>query len=246
MVGRKRAIYIADVEPYAGSELPFSEDDARDLDTAVRTMTEDGIADFVEAMFLRYAEVPLTANYVQVLAMNLAMTLFQALRIYEISPENIFGAQLESLQAIYHVNRLEDLKDLIKEYAIKVGEQVQRRRRSSTANLALDARNYIEQNYANPDLSVEDLCNYLHVSPAYFSSVFKKETDYTFVAYLTHIRMREAARLLDATDDKTWEIAHKCGYTEPNYFSYVFKNHYGKSPTKWRREERAKREAEQQ
>jgi two-component system, response regulator YesN len=40
--------------------------------------------------------------------------------------------------------------------------------------------------------------------------------------------------LLNTTDDKTYIIARKVGYAEPNYFSYVFKKKYGVSPSKYR------------
>lgn len=40
--------------------------------------------------------------------------------------------------------------------------------------------------------------------------------------------------LLDTTDKKTYAIAEAVGYTDPNYFNYVFKKKYGVSPTKYR------------
>ena len=46
--------------------------------------------------------------------------------------------------------------------------------------------------------------------------------------------MDEAVKLLSTTEDKTYEISLKVGYTEPNYFSYVFKKQFGMSPTKYR------------
>ena len=72
------------------------------------------------------------------------------------------------------------------------------------------------------------------MSAAYFSTIFKRETGESFVTYLTNVRMEAALELLNNTRDKTYIIARKVGYTEPNYFSYVFKKKYGISPTKYR------------
>ncbi len=52
----------------------------------------------------------------------------------------------------------------------------------------------------------------------------------SFVSYLTEVRLQHALSLLNTTDDKTYVIAGKVGYTEPNYFSYVFKKRFGVSP----------------
>ena len=56
----------------------------------------------------------------------------------------------------------------------------------------------------------------------------------SFVSYLTQTRLRHAVELLDTTEDKGYIIAEKVGYTEANYFSYVFKKEYGVSPSKYR------------
>ena len=72
------------------------------------------------------------------------------------------------------------------------------------------------------------------MSPAYFSTMFRKETGQTYINYLTEIRLNQAVELLKTTADKTYVIAQKVGYQEQNYFSYVFKKKFGVSPSKYR------------
>ena len=104
----------------------------------------------------------------------------------------------------------------------------------TTKKLAEDAKQYIADHYSDSSLSVDEICSHLGVGTSYFSSVFKKETGVSFVTYLTDVRMNEAQRLLDTTDEKSYIIAGMVGYEEPNYFSYVFKKHFGISPSKYR------------
>ena len=115
-----------------------------------------------------------------------------------------------------------------------IGEYIVEQRESASKRLVSEAESFILQNYANPRLSVDRLCEHLHVSASYFSTIFKQETGQSYVQYLTETRMQHAVRLLNTTDDKTYIIANKVGYEEPNYFSYVFKKRFGVSPGKYR------------
>ena len=95
---------------------------------------------------------------------------------------------------------------------------------------------YVCNNYADEELSLDDICGVLGVSNSYFSTVFKKETGKTFIGWLTDYRMDQASRLLIETNEKSYIIAKSVGYTDPNYFSYVFKRRFGVSPSKYRTE----------
>lgn len=108
--------------------------------------------------------------------------------------------------------------------------------RANNHNLVEKAKEYINEHYSESDLSVDRLCSYLNVSPNYFSTLFRKTTGLTFVTYLTNLRMEQAKKLLDNTDEKAYIIAGMIGIDEPNYFSYVFKKAYGISPSKYRQQ----------
>lgn len=76
------------------------------------------------------------------------------------------------------------------------------------------------------------------MNPYYFSSYFKKNTGMNFKAYLTDIRMTEAARLLLNTDQKAYEIARRVGYRNVRQFNENFRGRYGKSPNEYRKEQK--------
>ncbi len=107
-------------------------------------------------------------------------------------------------------------------------------RASSTQSLIRRAENYVEDHYGDSDISLDEVSSVLGISSSYFSSAFKRETGNSFIGYLTDYRMKQAARLLLETTDKSYIIAGKVGYTDPNYFSYVFKRQFGVSPSKYR------------
>ena len=111
-------------------------------------------------------------------------------------------------------------------------------RSRSTRSFVQRAEEYVRENYADEELSLDNVCQVLGVSNSYFSSMFKKEKGTSFIGYLTDYRMEQASRLLIETDEKNYVIAKQVGYADPNYFSYVFKRRFGVSPVKYRTEHR--------
>ena len=129
---------------------------------------------------------------------------------------------------------LEELGRWLLERCLKLRELLGRQRTDSAWKTVEQAKAFIAEHYADCDLSVESMCAHLHLSATYFSALFKRETGQSFTACVTEQRMNEAARLLRDTEEKTYLIAQRTGYADPNYFSYVFKRHFGVTPSKYR------------
>jgi len=102
------------------------------------------------------------------------------------------------------------------------------------AHLIRHAKEYIEQHYADPNLSLNELAAQANLSASHFSVVFSQETHQTFKEYLTEIRMTRAKELLRMTMLRSADIAYRVGYNDPHYFSSVFKKYTGLSPTEFR------------
>jgi AraC-like DNA-binding protein len=90
----------------------------------------------------------------------------------------------------------------------------------------------IENNYKH--ISLKELAKNLHFHENYLSRMIKKSTNYNFSELLCQVRLNEAAKLLLHTDLKISEIADSIGYSKPNYFYKLFKEHYGITPTEYK------------
>ncbi|MBP3900014.1 MAG: helix-turn-helix domain-containing protein [Blautia sp.] len=95
------------------------------------------------------------------------------------------------------------------------------------------AKAYIQENYQK-DISLDDVSRHVDISPYYFSKLFKQEDGRTFIEYLTGIRIQEARRLLRNPGYSIKEIGIMCGYSDPNYFSRIFKKYEGVTPSEFR------------
>lgn len=127
---------------------------------------------------------------------------------------------------------------LVKEYAEKVFEELSNLNSSSGQRQALLALDYIQNNYMDPDLSLNEICSYLGISTSYFSTIFKEVTGGTFMEMLIRTRMDKAKELLKNTTLKNYEIAEKVGFSDSHYFGISFKKMTGKTPTEYAREYR--------
>ena len=95
------------------------------------------------------------------------------------------------------------------------------------------AKAYIAERY-NKDISLDDVSREVDISPYYFSKLFKEETGENFIEYLTSLRINKAKQLIAGTDLSMKEICTEVGYSDPNYFSRIFKKNVGVTPTEYK------------
>ncbi|MDR2210156.1 MAG: response regulator [Spirochaetaceae bacterium] len=101
-------------------------------------------------------------------------------------------------------------------------------------SVILKAREYIDQNFEDPEISLHGTASYVGISPNHLSTVFSQETGETFIEYLTRVRLERAKHLLENTPMKSADIACKTGFSDPHYFSFIFKKNTGLSPREYR------------
>lgn len=103
-----------------------------------------------------------------------------------------------------------------------------------TDTVAGRAKEYMRKNFQR-DLSLESVATELNISPYYFSKLFKEGTGENFSDFLTDLRIGRAKTLLYENPERNIkEICIEAGYTNPNYFSRIFKKYTGMTPTEMR------------
>lgn len=170
----------------------------------------------------------------RILIMELITQIFRFGANNQMNLEIIFGENSDVYSRAMQLESPEELGRWLDDNCLKMQRQVLCERQDTTKSFVKSAMEYVKEHYFDQDLSIETICGYLNVSAAYFSTVFKKETGKTFINYLTDYRMQEALDLLMTQNEKTYIIAQKVGYSDPNYFSYVFKKQFGMSPSKYK------------
>ena len=234
----EQLVYIQDMEDPLEEEKTYSDEQyGKELNLAIKMSERDKIISEVENIFREMERCKLNFEEYQTRVMELCFGFTKIARQYGLVEER-FSNTHRILEKIFSIHTGEQLKKWMLKYTVNLGEAVNQKRLDNNELLAQKAKEYIDKNFQNSDLSVETLCDYLHISPSHFSCIFKKIHGINFINYLTNKRIEEAIFLLKTTDYKTKVISEMVGYPESNYFSYVFKKCTSISPANFRKQER--------
>lgn len=152
----------------------------------------------------------------------------------------IIRPQFEAMLAVYiehgkHSQFL--LKNMLQNLILTIHEHKLHAEKSSIELSSFheqiyEALMYIERHLAD-DLSLEIVAKEVSLSPSYFSRLFKSSVGFSFSEYVTHTRL-EYSKLLMANENlSVGEIALRCGFHNPNYFSATFKKYNHISPKEY-------------
>ena len=143
-----------------------------------------------------------------------------------------FALELETLGSVEEGRRLR--VRMVKEYCRYV-QQYSLRQYSPLIQKVINEINL----HLDAPLSLKTLAAQCYISPSYLSNVFKQEIGQTLTDYISRRRMERAARLLLTTNARVAVVAEEVGILDVNYFTKMFKNATGQTPTAYRRDKRA-------
>ena len=148
--------------------------------------------------------------------------------------EKVFGQDF-NVEAIFDKGEsFENAREMVielyrKRIEYEIGRVLPSRTRSS--DVANSVRKYIDANYSNCELSMNDISGELCINQTYLRKMFKSETGMTLTEYITKIRLEKAKSIILETGAGLTEVAEKVGYSDVSYFSKAFKKYFGVSPS---------------
>ena len=115
--------------------------------------------------------------------------------------------------------------------------QISARKKSNIGKIVEMTNKLINERFSQ-DLNLDDVSKELHISPQYLSRLYKNETGENFIERLTSVRIENAKKLLKDNRHSIKEVCYMSGYSDPNYFSKLFRKHVGTSPTDYQKQTR--------
>ncbi len=225
--------YIIDVQDiknveHENNQMSYGEMKS-ELVLAIKFGTKEDVIKTIQTCFSNISEKSDIQGTILFIVANIA-------EIYQLYSNNL--SQLldgeDLFVSLSHIKSLSSGEKFCTQLAIRANEMASGTREISHIEFVENAKKIIRKRYSESLFGLDQICEEISVSPAYFSTTFKKETGISFVQFLTNTRIEKAKELLKNSEYKTYEIAEKIGFSEPNYFSFAFKKNVGLSPSQYR------------
>lgn len=148
-----------------------------------------------------------------------------------------FQVSFKEIENLYLLNEAQSFKDLCRITARiceNICTSVKNFDYSGNSSIISNACQYIRDNHPSK-ITLKAVANELYVNPSYLSALFKKETGKGFTQYINDIRLKHSRDLLANTSLSLVDIAASTGFDCQSYFTKVFKNNTGLTPSEYRK-----------
>ncbi len=97
------------------------------------------------------------------------------------------------------------------------------------------AKSIMDASFQDSRLTVRRIADRLRITPNHLTKLFRREMGMSALDYIQNLRLSHAAELLRENSLNIQEIAQESGFEDPNYFTRLFRQRHGMTPTHFRR-----------
>ncbi|WP_158629921.1 response regulator [Cohnella sp. AR92] len=229
-------VWGTDIRPFASGGIPRLRELAEPLSTAVRAIERAKAMAIANELFQIHRQE--TASYPDPASLSEQLSRLAdqvADDLHRLAPEEADRlSDAASIRAEFDTcASYQELRSRFKKFIESLLELSARARQDKNGLLLLRCQSYLQEHYME-DLSLDAVAQMYHFNPSYFSTLFKQKTGVNFSDYLLDLRIRQAERLLERSDDKISDISERVGFRNSTYFNRMFKRMTGFSPNAYR------------
>ncbi len=177
----------------------------------------------------KYMSLPL----IKLLVFNILSTLMRACEEIGIDNREALFDKEEIYNRVVNCTGISQVQEEV-EKTLKQFEEAVKTSGSKNSFVAKRAKEYIEANYTNQDISVASVAEMLNITPNYMSQVYKKEYGMGLLEHLSKLRTEHACKLLVETNMSLEQIATRVGFSNARALSRSFAKIEGLNPGKYR------------
>lgn len=95
-------------------------------------------------------------------------------------------------------------------------------------------KQYVMEHYHQGRVSLSEAAGVACLEPKYFSKYFHKNVGVTFQQWLMGVRVSEAAKVMNLSENSITEVSYLAGFEDLRTFERAFKQYTGLSPRHYR------------
>ena len=143
------------------------------------------------------------------------------------------NAQLAAYEELTRCETLPEMKEVVTNYLLELNAAMCDCTKSATEETVEKIKKIVRERYMEP-LSIRTVAEQVYLTPNYICMIFKQNTGQTVNQYITEVRIEMAKKCLEDPSVRLADIGAMVGYTEPSYFSKIFKKYVALTPKEYR------------
>jgi len=172
-------------------------------------------------------------DVIKVRAMELSVMISRAALDGGADQSKIFDINIKFLSEFFNYKTIEEVCWALTDILRKFTKETFEFSNVKHVDLISKAVSYVKTNYMRK-LTLNEVAEYVLLSPSYFSKIFKEEMHCYFNDYLNSVRVEKSKILLLTENITLFEIAEIVGFYDQSYFNKVFKKTSGVTPKKFK------------
>lgn len=193
--------------------------------------------EIIDGVFSKNLQAGMTVELAQCLMLNMVSTMIRAINSIPNMENNNFLQGVNPINQLLHCKTLDQMKNQLDSFLKSFCAYVNQTIEKSSSWVVSSVVPYLEENYSDPNLGLDQIGKQFDVHPVYISKVFKDHVGEGLLDFITKLRVEHSKVLLKEDKNATIEkIAEFVGYPNVRTFARVFKKYTNVSPGKYRDE----------
>lgn len=202
----------------------------KELLVAIESGDQEMVAKALDKIFSALAENGKDQDSFQLIVNELIATAIKISSQYNLDTRKIYQSCGVDIDTLVCEKDTGIIKSRIKSiYRALIEESAKKCYVGNYSEYSKKAIDYINLNYKN-DISLVKMAEDIGISPAYFSRLFRKDTDYNFIEYVNKVRIEMAKKRLENGEKNLKKLCQDVGFKNYSYFFKVFKEISGTTP----------------
>ncbi|MFP4366617.1 MAG: response regulator [Bacteroidales bacterium] len=193
----------------------------------------DNTSKNVEILFNSLKAYNKDDRYVRTVCINIINTIELTLWDINTSTEEFFGHESNLFEKLLRCDTVFETQTWMKNMLKTIADNIASKKNSNNSRVVNAINKIIEEEYSS-NITLNYIASKVYLSAGYVTSLYKKETGENIMDVLLRTRIKKAKELLCVPELKIYEVADSVGYKNVPYFSTLFKNSVGVSPSEYR------------